>query len=55
MRIARELHDSLGQMLSAAKMNMSAVDSYNDDDAKLMSNAMKLVDDSVRDFHFSRL
>lgn len=49
MRIARELHDSLGQMLSAAKMNMSAVDSYNDDDAKLMSNAMKLVDDSVKE------
>ncbi|MBS1773386.1 MAG: sensor histidine kinase [Bacteroidetes bacterium] len=49
VRIARELHDSLGQMLSAAKMNMNAMDSYNEEDAKLIENAKKLVDDSVRE------
>ncbi len=49
VRIARELHDSLGQMLSAAKMNMSAMDSFNEEDAKLMGNAKKLVDDSVKE------
>lgn len=49
VRIARELHDSLGQMLSAAKMNISAMDSYNDDDAKLAGNAKKLIDDSVKE------
>lgn len=49
VRIARELHDSLGQMLSAAKMNMSAMDSYNEEDAKLISNAQKLVDDAVKE------
>lgn len=49
VRIARELHDSLGQMLSAAKMNISAMDSYNTDDAKLAGNAKKLIDDSVKE------
>lgn len=49
VRIARELHDSLGQILSAAKMNVSAIDSHNEDDAKLMNNAKKLIDDSVRE------
>ncbi len=49
VRIARELHDSLGQMLSAAKMNISAMDSYNNDDAKLAGNAKKLIDDSVKE------
>jgi signal transduction histidine kinase len=49
VRIARELHDSLGQMLSAAKMNVSAIDSQNEEDAKLMNNAKKLIDDSVKE------
>lgn len=49
VRIARELHDSLGQMLSAAKMNISAMDSYNNDEAKLVDNAKKLIDDSVKE------
>ena len=49
VRIARELHDSLGQMLSAAKMNVSAIDSHSDEDTKLMNNAKKLIDDSVKE------
>lgn len=49
VRIARELHDSLGQMLSAAKMNMSAMDTYNEEDSKLINNAQKLVDDAVKE------
>ncbi|OSZ79357.1 hypothetical protein CAP35_14185 [Chitinophagaceae bacterium IBVUCB1] len=49
VRIARELHDSLGQMLSAAKMNISAMDSYHQDEAKLVNNATKLIDDSVKE------
>ena len=49
VRIARELHDSLGQMLSAAKMNVSAIDSHSDVDTKLMNNAKKLIDDSVKE------
>lgn len=49
VRIARELHDSLGQMLSAAKMNVSALDSHSEEDTKLMDNAKKLIDDSVKE------
>lgn len=49
VRIARELHDSLGQMLSAAKMNVSAMDSHSEEDTKLMNNAKKLIDDSVKE------
>lgn len=49
VRIARELHDSLGQMLSAAKMNVSAMDSHSTEDEKLMNNAKKLIDDSVKE------
>ncbi len=49
-RIAGDLHDGVGQMMSAAKINLSAV--MNDiafpDDSKRMrfENALKLVDDS---------
>lgn len=49
VRIARELHDGLGQVLSAAKLNINAVDSHNQDDDKLMDNAKKLLDDAVRE------
>jgi signal transduction histidine kinase len=36
-------------MLSAAKMNVSAMDSHSDEDTKLMNNAKKLIDDSVKE------
>ncbi len=49
VRIARELHDGLGQVLSAAKMNMVAIDSHSEEDDKLMDNAKKLVDDAVKE------
>ena len=35
-RIANDLHDSLGPLLSAVKLNISSVDVVNDDDQQLL-------------------
>lgn len=47
-RVAQELHDGLGQLLSSAKMNLSAlVDSIKNEDKYLLKNSEKLIDQSV--------
>lgn len=47
-RVARELHDGLGQLLSSAKMNLSALEeTINDEDKYLLENSEKLIDQSV--------
>jgi len=43
-RIARGLHDSLGQYLAALKMNLDALRISNDDKAKLASDCSEIVD-----------
>lgn len=52
-RIAKDLHDGIGQMMSAAKMNLSSFESairFADNDQKRsFENAMRLVDDSCRE------
>jgi signal transduction histidine kinase len=52
-RIAKDLHDSLGQMMSAAKMNLSAFEhkvQFNNADEKLaFQNIISLVDDSCKE------
>lgn len=49
-RIAGDLHDGVGQMISAAKINLSTVSSdiifTNDKQKQRFENALKLVDDS---------
>lgn len=49
-RIAGDLHDGVGQMMSAAKMNLSAISSdvifQSDAQKQRFENALKLVDDS---------
>ena len=48
MRIAQELHDGLGQLLSTAKLNVSGIeDCVSGEDAVLVQNAMQLIDRSV--------
>jgi len=51
VRIARELHDGIGQQLSAAKLNISgiaaSVDLTNDRQKLMMDNALSLLDDAV--------
>ena len=51
-RIAQDLHDGVGQMMSAARMNLSSF--YNNinipqDESKSLSNIIKLVDDSCKE------
>lgn len=52
-RIARDLHDGIGQRLSAAKINVSGLQSMpsqnNPQQEILFSNAIQLLDDSVKD------
>jgi signal transduction histidine kinase len=50
-RIGKDLHDGIGQLLSAVKLNFSGIESNliknNSNDIYLLSNAKKLVDESV--------
>lgn len=52
-RIAKDLHDGVGQMMSAARMNLSSfsndVKLKNDDQQHSLSNIIKLVDDSCKE------
>ncbi len=52
-RIAQDLHDGVGQLLSAAKLNLSNLDSkfsgQNEEQKMAMQNALTLVDDSVKE------
>jgi signal transduction histidine kinase len=52
-RIARDLHDSIGQMMSAAKMNLSAFESEikfgNEEQKQSFEKIIRLVDDSCRE------
>jgi two-component system, NarL family, sensor kinase len=52
-RIARDLHDGVGQMMSAAKMNLSAFESEikfsNDDQKRSFEKIIHLVDDSCKE------
>ncbi|MEO8760363.1 MAG: sensor histidine kinase [Bacteroidia bacterium] len=52
-RIARELHDGIGQQLSAAKLNISGLQASlntNKDEEKVMiQNAIDLIDESVKE------
>lgn len=50
IRIARELHDGIGQQLSAAKMNLSAFEATMPEDKKeTFHYLMELVDDAVKE------
>ncbi len=46
-RIARELHDGIGQQLSAAKLTLASISSENKEQFELIDNAIQLVDDAV--------
>jgi signal transduction histidine kinase len=50
-RIARELHDGLGQILSTAKLNVASLEGELDDaeDEKLLKNSMDLIDHSLKE------
>ena len=49
-RIARELHDGLGQMLSTARLNVSGLNNNSSaDDKALVISALKIIDDSCEE------
>ncbi|HEX8515568.1 MAG TPA: sensor histidine kinase [Bacteroidia bacterium] len=52
-RIARELHDGIGQQLSAVKLNLSSLESTLDkkdaEQAIFMKNALEMINDSVKE------
>lgn len=52
-RIAQDLHDGVGQLLSAAKLNLSNLENKitieNEEQQIAMQNALSLVDDSVKE------
>ncbi|MCC6372516.1 MAG: sensor histidine kinase [Bacteroidia bacterium] len=53
VRIAKDLHDGVGQLLSAAKMNLSSIQDKikitSDEDNVIFKNALELVDESVKE------
>jgi signal transduction histidine kinase len=48
-RIARELHDSLGQYLTAAKINLDVLARCKDNGANYLSEAQQLIDRAISD------
>lgn len=52
-RIARDLHDGVGQLMSTAKMNLSSLESYIDfkdeNQKRTFENAIHLVDESCKE------
>jgi signal transduction histidine kinase len=47
-RIAQDLHDGLGQLLSTARLNVSVLeDEILDDNSTTLNNSLKLIDDAV--------
>ena len=48
-RIARELHDSLGQYLTAAKINLDVMARCSANDGKLLREAQQLIDRAIAD------
>jgi signal transduction histidine kinase len=53
VRIAKELHDGIGQQLSAAKLNISglqaSIKTTNEQEAVMLQNALDLLDESVKE------
>jgi signal transduction histidine kinase len=49
-RIAKELHDGLGQLLSSAKLNISGLeDGIPKEDEYLLQNSLTIIDDAVKE------
>ncbi|RYZ54927.1 MAG: tetratricopeptide repeat protein [Sphingobacteriales bacterium] len=49
VRIAREMHDGIGYLLSAARLNISAMTPAGFDDETALNNSMTLIDDAVKE------
>jgi signal transduction histidine kinase len=47
-RIANDLHDSLGPLLSSVKLNMNSIDVHNEQDEEIISKASKRIDEIIK-------
>lgn len=48
-RIARELHDGVGHLISAAKMHVESIQHDDDAEIELIKNAVKILDDAAKE------
>ena len=46
-RIARELHDGVGHLLSSAKLNLSVIEEQNDENIRAVETSMKIIDEAL--------
>ncbi|HVM88903.1 MAG TPA: sensor histidine kinase [Puia sp.] len=47
-RIANDLHDSLGPLLSSVKLNINSIDVHNEQDEEIISKASKRIDEIIK-------
>lgn len=48
IRLSKELHDGLGQILSTARVNVNALDGeFEEEDQQILKNSLKLIDEAV--------
>jgi two-component system, NarL family, sensor kinase len=48
-RIARELHDGVGHLLSSAKLNLSVIEEQDDETKTAVENSMKIIDEALEE------
>ena len=48
-RLARELHDGVGQLLSAAKLNLSSLTTTDTSEIQTLRNSMEIIDESIKE------
>jgi two-component system, NarL family, sensor kinase len=48
-RIARELHDGVGHLLSSAKLNLSVIEEEDEENKIAVENSMKIIDEALEE------
>jgi len=48
-RVAKDLHDGIGQLLSIAKLSLSAIEVNGEDPERLLKNSMQLIDEAAKE------
>jgi two-component system NarL family sensor kinase len=48
-RIARELHDGVGHLLSSAKLNVSAIENVSEENTELVNHSSKIIDEALQE------
>ncbi|HYC84632.1 MAG TPA: sensor histidine kinase [Chryseosolibacter sp.] len=48
-RVAKDLHDGIGQLLSIVKLSLSAIEVKEDEPSRLLNNSMQLIDEAAKE------